>query len=769
MSIMNPATDAHKVIARSNPDLIAANAPEELKQLQQWVVWKIERSKTGKWTKVPYAAADPARHAATNRPETWGTFDQAIHALRTHPDVAGVGFVFADGGGLAGVDIDNCRDESGNVKPWASEIVRDFASYMEVSPSGRGIKVFVRGSKSSSKCKASYHDGDVELYGFTRYFTVTGAIVPGGTRTVDDCQESLQRWEERILGTGHPAALAAEGPAKPEPDSAPDPAPRSAPEHQGGLNLSPSAIAPPLKLEALIENDPRFRLTWERKRADLKDQSSSSYDMALANFAAAAEWTRQEAASLIIEWRRRHGEGVAKSMRLDYMERTLRKAFDEAGHGDASGADSEAGSQTKKPGLTKRLADAILKAHYFARDAGGKLYFFSDGFYKPGGETAVKKAVKHLLEEWKLSKAWSSHQASEAVEYIRVDAPELWDAPQADVMNLSNGLLNVRERKLKPHDPAFLSAVQLPVAYDPAAACPAWVKFIHEVFPEDAVDLAWQIVAWVMIPDNIRQLAILLLGEGANGKSTFLAAINAFIGRRNVTGLSLHKLESDKFSVARLVGKLANICPDLPSAHLAGTSVFKALTGGDVLAAERKYADSFEFSPFAKLIFSANHAPRSQDSSQAFFRRWLVVPFERTFEPSQQIPRAVLDARLSSPDELSGVLNLALQALRGMCENGFLQSESLRKAWDEFRQSTDPLAVWLDANTLEGPDLLASKDELLKAYNADAERDHRPPMTATALGRALRRLRPAIQDAQRTWNTKLCWVWLGIGLRSYGD
>ena len=114
-------------------------------------------------------------------------------------------------------------------------------------------------------------------------------------------------------------------------------------------------------------------------------------------------------------------------------------------------------------------------------------------------------------------------------------------------------------------------------------------------------------------------------------------------------------IEADRFAVSRLVGKLANVCPDLPSSDLVGTSMFKALTGGDRVTAEYKYRDSFDFEPFARLIFSANSLPRSGDMSSAFYRRWIVVPFERTFEEGTRghVPSKELDARLSNPSELS--------------------------------------------------------------------------------------------------------------------
>ena len=511
---------------------------------------------------------------------------------------------------------------------------------------------------------------------------------------------------------------------------------------------------PKKKFDALLANDNRFRATWERQRLDLTDQSASGYELALANATVAAGWTDDEIAALIREWRRKHGEKPGKGQRADYISRTIAKA--RAALSSHSSAD---------PGPTKRLADAILRHEHFACDAGGRLYVFTNGAYRPHGKAAVKRAVKHLLNEWDMSKKWSVHRAGEVVEYIRVDVSELLPRPPVGTVNVANGLLDVTKRMLKPHDPAFLSPIQIPVIYDPSAQCPAWVKFAADTFPKDARDLPWELVAWLMRPCTSIQKAVLLLGEGSNGKSTFLAALTALIGKPNVAGLSLHKLETDKFATARLVGKLANVCPDLPSKHLTETSVFKALTGGDILSAERKYAESFEFSPFARLVFSANVPPHSTDASHAFFRRWLVVPFYRTFEPAEQVPRDVLDARLAEPQELSGVLNKALDVLPRLLKSGFTESQSMRDAWNEFRETTDPVAVWLDAHTVQGTDLMVAKRDLLKAYNATARAEQRPTMTGMGFGQALKRLQPSIREAQRTIAGAVTWVWRGLGLK----
>jgi len=435
-------------------------------------------------------------------------------------------------------------------------------------------------------------------------------------------------------------------------------------------------------------------------------------------------------------------------------------------HGREEGPKSPFGGHG--PGVTKLLADAILEDDHFAQDAGGKLYRYAGGAYRQYAERYIRRRVKEILEEQVASDKWSSHRANEVVEYIRADAPELWERPPLNEVNVLNGILSVETMHLRDHDPAFMSPVQIPVAYDPAATCPGWEEFVSQTFPDDAQDLAFELPADLITPNRSAQKSILLIGEGSNGKSTYLRALATFVGSPNTASISLHKLESDRFATARLIGKLANICPDLPSTHLTETSVFKAITGGDDLGAEYKYREAFEFRPYCRLVFSANHVPRSGDASHAFFRRWLVVPFERTFEPHEQAPREELDAKLCDPRELSGVLNRALDVLPRVRREGFTESRSMQEAWEEFRAMTDPVSVWLAQNTVEAAEAFVRKDVLAKAYNEFCDKIGRPGMNKKGFGRAVKRAFPQIADGQKSVAGKMSWCWLGIGLKS-GD
>lgn len=417
---------------------------------------------------------------------------------------------------------------------------------------------------------------------------------------------------------------------------------------------------------------------------------------------------------------------------------------------------------------THQLASLITKDAQFAVDAGRRLYVYVNGVYVPSGEAYIKRRAKAITTASEKPDQWTKRMVEEVVEFITVDAHELWERPPLDRVNVLNGLLDVNARKLAPHSPEFRSPVQLPVAFDPTARCPRWDGFVGSTFPADTAPIAWEILAWLMTPDVSIQKAILLTGDGANGKSTFVAAVLSFIGRRNASAVSLHKLEGDKFAVSRLVGKLVNACPDLPSNDLVSTSVFKAVTGGDAMTAERKFEQSFDFVPYARLLFSANHPPKSEDASPAFFRRWIVVPFENVFVEGDPgtVPRAELDAALADPKELSGVLNNALDALPHLRRHGFSESDSTSRALLEFRQTTDPLSAWLDNHTTVRGDVFIPADQLFGVYCVACMAKGKPTPTKTAFGRAISHLRPTVQKLQRKVNGELRWCYVGIGLRT---
>ncbi len=141
--------------------------PDELKVRPQWVNWKYARAGE-KWTKHPYHPGTGLK-ASTTDLLTWSPFEDVLRAYESG-DYDGVGFVFCSGDPYAGVDLDGCRDpETGEIERWAAEIVRRLDSYTELSPSGKGLHVILKG-----KAPAPLKRDRIEVYSVERFFTVTG-------------------------------------------------------------------------------------------------------------------------------------------------------------------------------------------------------------------------------------------------------------------------------------------------------------------------------------------------------------------------------------------------------------------------------------------------------------------------------------------------------------------------------------------------------------------------------------------------------------------
>lgn len=160
--------------------------PQELKALPQWVLWKLEQ-RNGQFTKVPFRAKSGKKASVTN-PQHWATFTEAFRALGSG-HYTGVGFVLTADDPYVGVDLDHCRDaETGVIEPWALALVNQLASYTEISPSGTGLRIFVRGTLPPTGRKK----GPLEFYPDGRYLTITGNHVAGTPTTVEDRDAVLQ-------------------------------------------------------------------------------------------------------------------------------------------------------------------------------------------------------------------------------------------------------------------------------------------------------------------------------------------------------------------------------------------------------------------------------------------------------------------------------------------------------------------------------------------------------------------------------------------------
>ncbi len=271
-------------------------AISELTDYQQWVCWQSVSRNGAKPTKVPISPLSSTPASTTDK-RTWSSYSQAVQMFVNGERINGVGFVLSENDPFVAVDLDDCRDpKTGELTEAATKIVNALNSYTEVSPSGKGLHIFTRGTIP----ERGRRSGGVEMYSSARYLTVTGWHVSGYPETINEATPALldlfKQFPQRKQAT-----------------------------HSGQVLFDIEQEPPADKFSALLLNSSKFKHTWEHKRSDLSDQSLSAYDLSLASQAAQAEWNDQEIASLIIAHRKKYGS-ADKTTRQDYFSRTIARA-----------------------------------------------------------------------------------------------------------------------------------------------------------------------------------------------------------------------------------------------------------------------------------------------------------------------------------------------------------------------------------------------------------------------------------------------------------
>lgn len=232
--------------------LAEAKIPDELKKLQQWVLWKYEE-RDGKQTKVPYSIG--GGRADATKSDTWESYTGVCNMFKmANGRYNGIGFVFSQDDPYCGIDLDDCRSpETGEITTWAQDIINTLDSYVDVSPSGTGIKVWIKGKKNTSRCRTKFESGEIEIYDKDRYFTVTGNSISDLT-VIQERQNELNSLCERAFSK--PSNVTSDSVTMPASETISSPA-------------AELAIAPPvlsdeeiLRLANSADNGDKFKALW---------------------------------------------------------------------------------------------------------------------------------------------------------------------------------------------------------------------------------------------------------------------------------------------------------------------------------------------------------------------------------------------------------------------------------------------------------------------------------------------------------------------------
>ncbi|MBS9773787.1 MAG: DNA primase [Tenacibaculum sp.] len=274
-------------------------------------------------------------------------------------------------------------------------------------------------------------------------------------------------------------------------------------------------------------------------------------------------------------------------------------------------------------------------------------------------------------------------------------------SPNKVSINLLNGTFDIDNKtELRPFNQKDFFTYQLPFNYEPDAKAPIFQEYLNTVLPDKSLqNILSEYLGSLFIKNGNDKLklekVLILYGSGANGKSVFFDVVNALLGKENTSNYSLQDLTNENgYYRAEIGNKLLNYASEINGK--LESAIFKQLASGEPITARSPYGKPYILKQYAKLIFNSNILPREVEQTNAFFRRFLIVPFKVT------IPEEKQDKNLHTKiigNELSGVFNWVLEGLNRLLKNkNFTYSEGADKAVEDYKKQSDSVKMFLDEN-----------------------------------------------------------------------
>jgi putative DNA primase/helicase len=340
-----------------------------------------------------------------------------------------------------------------------------------------------------------------------------------------------------------------------------------------------------------------------------------------------------------------------------------------------------------------------------------EILVYRNGVYEKGGDNVI------FEEAYKRVSGCTINKKREILSAIQ--AQTLVDRTQFDnipgLLCLENCILDIKTGHIQEHSPNHLFRIKLPVYYDPQARCPKFLKFLNECHtsPEDKITLI-EGMANILLGNSLNlEKVIMHVGNGQNGKSTLLKLISGIIGIENTSSVSIHDLIDRRFTPAQLDGKMANIYADITDKEINNLGVLKLLVSGDSITVEHKNQPQFTMHSFAKHHFSCNKMPDIRDDTDATYRRFIVISWDKKFE-GHNVNRNLLD---ELQEEKSGIFNLMIQNAMTLFRNkSFRYEQSIFDVSKEMKSQANRERQFLLDNIEKNDSKFVSKSELFSEY-----------------------------------------------------
>jgi putative DNA primase/helicase len=353
--------------------------------------------------------------------------------------------------------------------------------------------------------------------------------------------------------------------------------------------------------------------------------------------------------------------------------------------------------------------------HFISLNDTDEVLYYDNGVYKQGGDRKICEMVVEAMDGHKIT----SNNANETVFLIkrRVGHDRNCIDAEEDIINLANGLYNIKNGDITQHTPNYLSARQMNVVYDKDATCPNIDKFLHEIVSEEDVVFIYELFGYMLLSNKRFGTAAFFEGRGANGKSVLMELMQHFVGRESCSEVTPNEMSGDdKFAISDLFGKALNVVDDLGNDIVDGVGAFKSVITGNIVRGQRKYGHSFSFIPNTLCIFGCNEVPTTTDTSEGYFRRMRIVNFPNVFEGEDDNKNLIDD--ITTRKEISGLFNVAVDAIRGVIVRGeFTGNKTVDEKRREYITKSNNILMFIDDECdITDPDAMVEKDELYNQY-----------------------------------------------------
>lgn len=317
---------------------------------------------------------------------------------------------------------------------------------------------------------------------------------------------------------------------------------------------------------------------------------------------------------------------------------------------------------------------------------------------------AINKELKEKLqkmEKWYM-KSSSAERIRKMIALSRGDKAFKTFSSKFDrekyLINTQNGVLNLKTLELLPHSKDYNMTKITNVPYDKDAKCDNWLSFLKEILvDDDLIEFIQRAIGYTLTGDTGESVVFMMYGSGANGKTTFINAIKDMLGSYAVT-TPFNTFTTDNNSharndLARLASARFIVASETDEGKKLAEAVVKQFTGGDTITARYLYKEFFEFKPVGKIWLATNHKPIISGTDIAIWRRILLIPFEVTIPPENQIKNFY--EHYLKP-ELPGIFRWAVEGTRMWMEEGLKPPLKVIAATDQYKAEMDVVKQFFD-------------------------------------------------------------------------